>query len=630
LIQNSSFYQKLGLLGVRQEAKPGSVKSKCIPDSYKQAHISDRIALLQGLMDTDGFINSTGSELAIQLTRKNTTLISDVKQLIESLGIKVSTKEFEQTNSTRLSFIITRDQFDAFRIPHKLRRQRISAPHARYSNSRTIVGITELGTNFQSKCISVAAHDHLFCAGTELILTHNSESSCAYLFWFSIFRKDKTVLIASNKHKNSRAMITRIKYMYEHLPMWLKPGVKDDGWNALSLKFDNGCRIESDATSETTGRGGSFSILYLDEVGFVPPRVQELMWASISPTLATGGKLFITSTPNGDADLFATLWRGAEAGTNGFVSHAIEWNQVPGRDEAFKEREISKNGLLVWQQEFECRFLSSEPLLISSIFAQTLKSMEPIDTNHGIKIWKNFEKDYQARALPINRDTNLNNYSYAEQYNNPPPTKEYNKQCIVTCDPSKGLGGDYTVVTVVEYPTLEQMMEFRSNISATGDIYKILRYIWKKADDAGWEVHFTVENNGVGEGIITLFETDEKLPENVSIVSDDGRQIGMNTNARTKLQACKVFKEMTEAGKLGMKSADIIREIKTYIQTKGSYAAQTGSTDDCISTWLLICRVLKQMSSYDPDAFQTLYEVGELDDEITDSTDDYDDMPMVF
>lgn len=181
-----------------------------------------------------------------------------------------------------------------------------------------------------------------------------SESSCAYLFWFSIFRKDKTILIASNKHKNSRAMITRIKYMYEHLPMWLKPGVKDDGWNALSLKFDNGCRIESDATSETTGRGGSFSILYLDEVGFVPPRVQELMWASISPTLATGGKLFITSTPNGDSDLFATLWRGAEGGTNGFVYHAINWDDVTGRDEAFKQREIAKNGLLTWRQEFEC------------------------------------------------------------------------------------------------------------------------------------------------------------------------------------------------------------------------------------------------------------------------------------
>jgi hypothetical protein len=97
---------------------------------------------------------------------------------------------------------------------------------------------------------------------TNGILSHNSETSCAYLFWFSIFNEDKTVLITSNKHKNATEMISRIKYMYEHLPDFLKPGVTEDGWNKLSLKFETGSRIISDATSETTGRGGSFSILY--------------------------------------------------------------------------------------------------------------------------------------------------------------------------------------------------------------------------------------------------------------------------------------------------------------------------------------------------------------------------------
>jgi hypothetical protein len=91
-----------------------------------------------------------------------------------------------------------------------------------------------------------------------------------------------------------------------------------------------------------------------DETAFVPPRVQEEFWASISPTLATGGKMFITSTPNGDSDLFASLWRGALAESNGFFPLTIEWSKVPGRDEDFKQREIAKNGLLKWQQEFEC------------------------------------------------------------------------------------------------------------------------------------------------------------------------------------------------------------------------------------------------------------------------------------
>lgn len=370
---------------------------------------------------------------------------------------------------------------------------------------------------------------------TNNILSHNSETSCAYLFWFSIFNKDKTVLITSNKHKNSSEMISRIKYMYESLPDFLKPGVTDDGWNKLSLKFETGSRIISDATSETTGRGGSFSILYClgggttvtvrnkntgevsvvslqelyhttsgsrrdafstnedyeiltphswvdfagilqtqdkelfrislsdgthidatpehsffsngeriqtqmlqvgqhidttaaqlsiesiqsigkaavydivevnnddhsflvngnivtkncDETAFVRPMIQTEFWASISPTLATGGKLFMTSTPNGDSDLFATLWRGAVAGINGMKPLTIKWNQVPGRTEAFKKQEIAKNGELKWRQEFEC-FQGDSMVHIQdehgNIFAISVENLYLMLEQHGYTI----------------------------------------------------------------------------------------------------------------------------------------------------------------------------------------------------------------------------------------------------
>lgn len=341
--------RKYGLL---QRVK--ETKTKRIPGEYLTASISDRVALLQGLMDTDGFINSRGVEAAIQLTNKNELLISDIEQLLWTLGLKPSKRVYNQTNSTRLSFIVGRSSFDLFRIPHKLNRQLPNMKKKRYSTSRTITNIEYVGNSIPSKCISVSNKSHLYLAGKALVPTHNSETSCAYLFWFSIFNKDKTVLITSNKAKNSSEMISRIKYMYENLPNFLKPGVTDDGWNKLSLRFETGSRIISDATSETTGRGGSFSILYADELGFVRPTIQSEFWASISPTLATGGKLFMTSTPNGDSDLFATLWRGAVSKTNGMKPLTIKWSDVPGRDESFKKKEIAKNGELKWRQEFEC------------------------------------------------------------------------------------------------------------------------------------------------------------------------------------------------------------------------------------------------------------------------------------
>jgi len=466
-----------------------------------------------------------------------------------------------------------------------------------------------------------------------------SETSCAYLFWFSIFNKDKTVLITSNKHKNSSEMISRIKYMYENLPDFLKPGVTDDGWNKLSLKFETGSRIISDATSETTGRGGSFSILYCDETAFVRPMIQQEFWASISPTLATGGKLFMTSTPNGDSDLFATLWRGAISGTNGMKPLTIKWHQVPGRDEKFKKQEIAKNGPLKWAQEFECEMLSSDPLLIDSMKAAQLQTHEHVSQDHGVKIWKDFEKVDINRPKPQNERPqagyNLHNHWHdPNRQQEQTIVAEYEKQCIITVDPSKGVGRDFTVIEVFSYPDLEQMMELRSNKSKSGDIYIALKRLWERAEQAGWQVLFSVENNGVGEGLLALFANDEHLPENVEMVSEIG-QVGLNTSRKTKAQGCKIFKELIESGRMKINSRDLLHEIKNFVLVGGSYEAKEGSTDDCVMATVLTCRVVKQLAAFDENAFEMLYSTEESEEskrefENEDDDSDYDEMPMIF
>jgi hypothetical protein len=101
--------------------------------------------------------------------------------------------------------------------------------------------------------------NHVFY--TNKILSHNSQTSAAYLLWYGMFNSEKTILIASNKDSNSMEMISRQKYMYEHCPHWLKPGVMDDGYNAHKIGFDNGSRIISTATSENAGRGLSISCI---------------------------------------------------------------------------------------------------------------------------------------------------------------------------------------------------------------------------------------------------------------------------------------------------------------------------------------------------------------------------------
>ena len=139
--------------------------------------------------------------------------------------------------------------------------------------------------------------------------TGKSTSAAGYLLWYAMFVPDSTILVAAHKYTGSQEIMQRIRYAYESVPDHIRAGAVD--YNKGSLTFDNGSRIVSATTTENTGRGMSISLLYADEFAFVRPTIATEFWTSISPTLATGGKAIITSTPNSDEDQFALLWKGA-------------------------------------------------------------------------------------------------------------------------------------------------------------------------------------------------------------------------------------------------------------------------------------------------------------------------------
>ena len=434
--------------------------------------------------------------------------------------------------------------------------------------------------------------------------TGKSQTSGAYLLWYAIFHFDKTILIASNKNSNAMEMIHRIKFAYENLPHWLKPGIQEDGYNKHAIGFDNGTRIISEATSENSGRGLSISLLYLDEFAFVQPAVQEEFWTSISPTLATGGSCIMTSTPNGDINIFAQVWRGALVDANGFKHIRVYWDQPPGRDQKFKEDEIGRIGERQWLQEYECEFLSSDALLIKSTILQQIT---------------NILKDIRPKFVIENSVVFWDDVKHGHSY-------------LVGMDPATGSGSDFTVISVFEFPSLIQVAEYRSNTMSTNEAYrmlkKILLYLQKKEST----VYFSVENNGVGEGVISLFEADEDQPTNVEFVSESGRnRRGMTTVSRTKMRACVNLREMIERNVMNIRSPILLNELKTFTRKRGSYDHQVGSTSDCISAVLVVIRLIEEIATYDQAAFDKLYAGGPTDEWSEDDIDSFDDqepLPM--
>jgi len=409
--------------------------------------------------------------------------------------------------------------------------------------------------------------------------TGKSTVSSMFLLWFAMFHFDKTVLIASNKNSGAMEMISRIQYAYQHIPFWLKPGVTDDGWNKHSMKFDNESRILSEATSESSGRGMSISLLYLDEFAFVAPNIAEEFWTSITPTLATGGDCIMSSTPNGDINIFAQIWRGAQVDANGFFPIEVKWDQPPGRGEQFKEDQISKIGDRKWRQEYECEFLSTEALLIDSLVLLNLT-----------KVIANISPEFNMREVVF--------------WRKPQRDKTY----LVGMDPATGSGTDFTVIEVFEFPSMIQVAEFRSNTMSSPEAYVILKNVLRYLESTGSSVYFSVENNGVGEGVIALYQADERPPAYAEFVSEEGKKrIGMTTTKKSKMRACLNFKEMIEKNTIKIVSHTLVQELKEYTRKAGSYAARTGSTDDCISACLIIMRLLFEIGSFEQAAFDKLH-----------------------
>lgn len=163
----------IGLLPILKEL--GVYKNKHIPEEYLFGSIEQRIALLQGLLDTDGTCDKDG---AIQFTNTNKNLSDGVYELVCSLGIKAHRTEKipklygKACKKAYLVKFIT--EKPVFRIKRKLARQK------KKISSRTrfhYIVDCKPSTPEPMRCIEVDSPRKLFLVTNSYIPTHNSHLS---------------------------------------------------------------------------------------------------------------------------------------------------------------------------------------------------------------------------------------------------------------------------------------------------------------------------------------------------------------------------------------------------------------------------------------------------------------------
>ena len=379
-----------------------------------------------------------------------------------------------------------------------------------------------------------------------------SISSVAYLLWYAIFHPEKTVAVLANKGATAREMLARVTLMLEYLPFFLQPGTK--ALNKGSLEFSNNSRIIAAATSGSSIRGMSVNLLYLDEFAFVE-RAAEF-YTSTYPVVSSGKdtQIIITSTANGIGNMYHKLWEGAMQKTSEFKPFRVDWWDVPGRDEEWKQKTIANTSQLQFDQEFGNTFFGTGDTLIN---AQTLLA----------QVAQPHSEVLEGGDLLI--------------YEKPDKLHSY----IMTVDVSKGRGQDYSTFNVIDISQrpFKQVAVYRCN-TISPILYPNIIYKYATLYN---EAYVIVESNDQGSLVTNGLYQDleyENLHMESFIRAD---RIGVEINRKIKRIGCSAIKDIIEHGKLNVVDPQTILEMSTFVAKGISFEASEGNHDDLMMNLVL-------------------------------------------
>lgn len=157
-------------------------RNKHVPDEYLWSSAVQRLALLQGLMDTDGTISPSGT---CCFDNTNEHLVDSVLFLCASLGIKATKsvkypkvtgrpeavcKPYFKAHFTTTKPVFRHSSFKCDRLPLDVRET------ARW---RYIDRVVRVDSTEPMKCITVDAPDALYLCGKSLVVTHNTRTALA-------------------------------------------------------------------------------------------------------------------------------------------------------------------------------------------------------------------------------------------------------------------------------------------------------------------------------------------------------------------------------------------------------------------------------------------------------------------
>ena len=388
-----------------------------------------------------------------------------------------------------------------------------------------------------------------------------STLSAGYSLWIMLFQKDKNILCIATKQETARNMVTKVKFMYDNLPSWLK--IEADENNKLSLRLSNGSQIKATSASSDAGRSEAVSLLLIDEAAFID-QIGEI-WASAQQTLATGGGAIVLSTPYGTGNWFHKTWVSAENNENDFLPIRLPWYVHPERDEAWRKRQDELLGdPRIAAQECDCNFSTSGDTVFHSEWIEFIKEttiQDPVErrgVDQNLWIWE---------------------------------PADYSREYMVIADVARGDGKDFSACHVMDIQTNTQVAEYRGQLPP-----KEFGYFLTGLATEYNNALLVVENANIGwatldaiieRGYRNLYQSpksDQLTADSYLRVFEGNSEMvpGFTMSMRTRPLCINKFREFVGDRSVTIRSKRLLEEMKVFIWRNGRPEAQSGYNDDLV------------------------------------------------
>jgi len=429
----------------------------------------------------------------------------------------------------------------------------------------------------------------------------------------------EAVLIIANKQELAFEFLAKIKDFLSQLPRWVwgheyYGNPKNDGKTIFltdskkEIKLPNGSRVKAVATSKDALRGFTPTFLIMDEAAYID-NGNEVFGAALT-ALGTGGRATLISTPNGMDPLYYKTYDQARTKKNNFNIVEMKWYE-----------DLRYNKDLRWSKGDD----------VDKEIYFTFESYQ----NKISDGWKPTSSWYEEMCMGMNNDTrmiaqeldvsfigsggNVISEEYIEfhEKNNVMEPKitmgleneiwiweepQEGHQYIMGVDVSRGDGEDSSTIVIVDFTTMEQVMEYQGKIQPD-----LLAQIVEEYGEL-YEAYTVVDVTG-GMGVSTVLKLLEFNYKRLHYDDATGkilsvRQRELNThlkkdkipgfhatNVRVPMLSNLEYKIRTNAIKI--RSSRLTSEMKTFVYKNGRPDHMDGYHDDLLMSLAMALWVME-------------------------------------